>query len=189
MSGGQKQRIQIARSCSDAHTGSQLFSDCLMGILKDKTILYVTHQVEFLPAADLILVMQDGKIAQTGKFEDLLKHSKGFKALVGAHNEALESILTVENSSRASQKETPNGGLDREDLPTDEPHRKRNVAEENQPLEISEKGGKLVQDEERGEGKHREGSLLVVSNYGEGRSANPDHNLGAVIFPSPPGFE
>lgn len=27
-----------------------------MGILKDKTILYVTHQVEFLPAADLILV-------------------------------------------------------------------------------------------------------------------------------------
>jgi len=26
-----------------------------MGILKDKTVLYVTHQVEFLPAADLIL--------------------------------------------------------------------------------------------------------------------------------------
>lgn len=27
-----------------------------MGILKDKTIFYVTHQVEFLPTADLILV-------------------------------------------------------------------------------------------------------------------------------------
>jgi ABC-type transport system involved in cytochrome bd biosynthesis fused ATPase/permease subunit len=27
-----------------------------MGILKEKTILFVTHQVEFLPAADLILV-------------------------------------------------------------------------------------------------------------------------------------
>ncbi|GAV84169.1 ABC_tran domain-containing protein/ABC_membrane domain-containing protein, partial [Cephalotus follicularis] len=71
MSGGQKQRIQIARavyqnadiyllddpfSAVDAHTGAELFRDCLMGILKDKTILYVTHQVEFLPAADLILV-------------------------------------------------------------------------------------------------------------------------------------
>lgn len=33
-----------------------LVQDCMMGILKDKTILYVTHQVEFLPAADLILV-------------------------------------------------------------------------------------------------------------------------------------
>ncbi|RVW22636.1 putative ABC transporter C family member 15 [Vitis vinifera] len=71
MSGGQKQRIQIARavyedadiyllddpfSAVDAHTGTQLFKDCLMGILKNKTILYVTHQVEFLPAADFILV-------------------------------------------------------------------------------------------------------------------------------------
>ncbi|GFY92067.1 multidrug resistance-associated protein 9 [Actinidia rufa] len=70
MSGGQKQRIQIARavyqdadiyllddpfSAVDAHTGTQLFEECLMGLLKDKTILYVTHQVEFLPAADLIL--------------------------------------------------------------------------------------------------------------------------------------
>lgn len=27
-----------------------------MGILKEKTIIFVTHQVEFLPAADLILV-------------------------------------------------------------------------------------------------------------------------------------
>lgn len=28
----------------------------MMGVLKEKTIVYVTHQVEFLPAADLILV-------------------------------------------------------------------------------------------------------------------------------------
>lgn len=33
-----------------------IVQDCLMGLLQDKTIIYVTHQVEFLPAADLILV-------------------------------------------------------------------------------------------------------------------------------------
>lgn len=33
-----------------------VYQDCLMGILRDKTIIYVTHQVEFVPAADLILV-------------------------------------------------------------------------------------------------------------------------------------
>ncbi|XP_038906770.1 putative ABC transporter C family member 15 isoform X2 [Benincasa hispida] len=63
MSGGQKQWIQIARvvyhdadvyllddpfSAVDANTGTQLFKDCLMGVLKEKTIIYVTHQVEFL---------------------------------------------------------------------------------------------------------------------------------------------
>jgi len=115
MSGGQKQRIQIARSvyedadiylfddpfsAVDAHTGGQLFKDCLMGMLKDKTILYVTHQVEFLPAADLILVMQDGKIVQKGTFDDLLQQNIGFEAIVGAHSQAIESVVNVESSSR-----------------------------------------------------------------------------------------
>jgi ABC-type transport system involved in cytochrome bd biosynthesis fused ATPase/permease subunit len=30
--------------------------ECLLGLLASKTVIYVTHQVEFLPAADLILV-------------------------------------------------------------------------------------------------------------------------------------
>ncbi|CAN1246527.1 ABC transporter C family member 9 [Linum grandiflorum] len=63
MSGGQKQRIQIARaiyqdadiyllddpfSAVDAHTGTHLFQECLMGILESKTVIYVTHQAEKL---------------------------------------------------------------------------------------------------------------------------------------------
>ncbi|RZC81081.1 hypothetical protein C5167_043665 [Papaver somniferum] len=96
---GNKQRIQLARaayqdadiyilddpfSAVDAHTGSQLFEECLMGILKEKTILYVTNQLEFLPAADLILMMQEGKIIQAGRFEELLAQNIGFELLVGA---------------------------------------------------------------------------------------------------------
>ena len=30
--------------------------ECLLGALGSKTVVYVTHQIEFLPAADLILV-------------------------------------------------------------------------------------------------------------------------------------
>jgi hypothetical protein len=30
--------------------------EVLLGLLSSKTVIYVTHQVEFLPAADLILV-------------------------------------------------------------------------------------------------------------------------------------
>ncbi|KAK4397115.1 ABC transporter C family member 9 [Sesamum angolense] len=145
MSGGQKQRIQIARavyqdadiyllddpfSAVDAHTGTQLFQDCLMGVLKDKTILYVTHQVEFLPAADLILkfrqVMQNGKIRQAGTFEELLKQNIGFEVLVGAHNQALESVLTVENSSRTSEYAAVENETDAETSTNQEfPHTKQ----------------------------------------------------------------
>ncbi|MCH99944.1 multidrug resistance ABC transporter family protein [Trifolium medium] len=71
MSGGQKQRIQLARSvyydadiyllddpfsAVDAHTAAILFNDCVMTALRKKTVILVTHQVEFLSQVDSILV-------------------------------------------------------------------------------------------------------------------------------------
>ncbi|KMS99857.1 hypothetical protein BVRB_1g017090 [Beta vulgaris subsp. vulgaris] len=163
MSGGQKQRIQIARavyqdadiyllddpfSAVDAHTGTQLFQECLMGVLRDKTIFYVTHQVEFLPAADLILVMQDGRITQAGCFNELLKQNIGFELLVGAHCQALESIVTAEGTStRNSQSNSPEtADSSAEQIQT------RDEDEDNLSPEMKEKGGRLIQDEEREKG-------------------------------------
>ncbi|KAE8695494.1 ABC transporter C family member 9 [Hibiscus syriacus] len=164
MSGGQKQRIQIARavyqdadiyllddpfSAVDAHTGTHLFEDCLMGILKYKTVLYVTHQVEFLPVADIILVMQNGRIAQAGTFEELLKQNIGFEVLVGAHKTALQSVLTVENSNKTfidpeCDSESNTDSTSNAQVLQQKPG--------SVPPEITENGGKLVQDEEREKG-------------------------------------
>ncbi|MCL7023890.1 hypothetical protein MKW94_028354, partial [Papaver nudicaule] len=163
MSGGQKQRIQLARaayqdadvyilddpfSAVDAHTGSQLFQECLMGILSDKTILYVTHQVEFLPAADLILMMQEGNIIQGGRFDELLKQNIGFELLVGAHSEALESISNVEISSRTSEKAMPSLETDIDNT-TNAYLLGKHDSEQDLSLEIIDKGGRLTQEEER----------------------------------------
>ncbi|KAL1127099.1 hypothetical protein V6Z11_A13G157100 [Gossypium hirsutum] len=123
LSGGQKQRIQIARalyqdadiylfddpfSTVDAHTGSYLFKEVLLGILSSKTLIYVTHQVEFLPAADLILVMKNGRITQAGKYNDILNSSADFMELVGAHKKALSALDTVEVGS-VSEKRVSEG--------------------------------------------------------------------------------
>ncbi|KAA8520385.1 hypothetical protein F0562_014641 [Nyssa sinensis] len=159
MSGGQKQRIQLARAVSqdtdiyllddpfsavDDHTGTQLF--------EDKTILYVTHEVEFLSAADLILVMQNGRIAQAGTFEEFLKQNIGFEVLVGAHSQALESILSVESSSRTSQEATTDGESNTDPSSDAELLLTKHESEHNLSLEITEKEGRLVQDEEREKG-------------------------------------
>ncbi|KAK0583133.1 hypothetical protein LWI29_033687 [Acer saccharum] len=167
MSGGQKQRIQIARavyqdadiyllddpfSAVDAHTGTQLFEECLMGMLKDKTVLYVTHQVEFLPAADLILVMQNGRIAQAGRFDELLQQNIGFEVIVGAHNEALDSILTVENSSRTSQDLVPEAESSTDTTSNAVLIHSQHDSEHNLSLDITKKEGKLIQEEEREKG-------------------------------------
>ncbi|RZC64644.1 hypothetical protein C5167_008337 [Papaver somniferum] len=164
MSGGQKQRIQLARaayqdadiyilddpfSAVDAHTGRQLFEECLMGILKDKTILYVTHQVEFLPSADGILMMQQGNIIQAGRFDELLKQNIGFELLVGAHTEALESINNVENSSEKAMSNSVETEID---SITTKAHilTGRHDSEQDLSLEIIGKAaGRLTQEEER----------------------------------------
>ena len=71
LSGGQKQRIQLARalyqnadiyllddpfSAVDAHTATNLFNEYIMQGLAGKTVLLVTHQVDFLPAFDSVLL-------------------------------------------------------------------------------------------------------------------------------------
>ncbi|XP_052194734.1 putative ABC transporter C family member 15 [Diospyros lotus] len=167
MSGGQKQRIQIARavyqdadiyllddpfSAVDAQTGTQLFEECLMGILKLKTIIYVTHQVEFLPAADLILVMQNGRIMQAGTFEELLVQNIGFEVLVGAHSQALDAILTVESSSKSSQNEIPDDEASDNLTSSSELAYTKQDSELNLCVEKTEKESRLVQDEEREKG-------------------------------------
>nr|CAE04330.3 OSJNBb0016D16.21 [Oryza sativa Japonica Group] len=113
MSGGQKQRIQIARavykdadvylfddpfSAVDPQTGRHLYKKCLMGVLRDKTVLYVTHQVEFLVDADLIMVMQNGRIAQAGKFQEL-QQNMAFGVIFGAHFCAVEQVCNAKGTS------------------------------------------------------------------------------------------
>ncbi|CAN6905916.1 unnamed protein product [Brassica oleracea] len=107
LSGGQKQRIQLARavyqeadvyllddvfSAVDAHTGSDIFKKCVRGALKGKTVLLVTHQVDFLHNVDCILVMRDGMIVQSGKYDELVSSGLDFGALVAAHETSMELV-------------------------------------------------------------------------------------------------
>ncbi|KAL2322784.1 hypothetical protein Fmac_027163 [Flemingia macrophylla] len=168
LSGGQKQRIQIARalyqdadiylfddvfSAVDAHTGSHLFKECLLGLLSSKTVVYVTHQIEFLPAADLILVMKDGKITQCGKYNDLLNSATDFMELVGAHNEAMSAIDSLDGGKVFDKTSTL-----QEDVSMSLSHGVEEI-EMKKDVQIDEKDekcdpkGQLVQEEEREKGK------------------------------------
>ncbi|XVF16111.1 hypothetical protein REPUB_Repub10bG0003200 [Reevesia pubescens] len=70
--------------------------EVLLRDLSSKIVIYVTHQVEFLPDIDLILVMEDGRITQAGKYTDILSSGTNFMELVGAHMKALSALDTVE---------------------------------------------------------------------------------------------
>jgi ATP-binding cassette, subfamily B, multidrug efflux pump len=89
LSGGQKQRLSIARavvkdpqililddslSAVDAKTEETIIKH-LQEDRKGKTNIIVAHRFSAVKAADHILVIQEGRIVQKGKHEDLLKES------------------------------------------------------------------------------------------------------------------
>jgi energy-coupling factor transporter ATP-binding protein EcfA2 len=53
-------------SAVDAHVGRQLLDECITGLLAGKTRVLVTHQLQVLPSADLVLVMVEGRITHRG---------------------------------------------------------------------------------------------------------------------------
>ncbi|KAF7804851.1 ABC transporter C family member 4 [Senna tora] len=163
LSGGQKQRIQLARavyqdtdiyllddvfSAVDAHTGSEIFKECVRGALKGKTIILVTHQVDFLHNVDLILVMRDGMIVQSGKYNDLLNLGMDFGALVAAHETSMElveegALMPGENSPRPSKSP-------RSPKP---PSNYMETNGERNSVDRPKESSKLIKEEERETGK------------------------------------
>uniref|UniRef100_A0A3B4TY48 ATP-binding cassette, sub-family C (CFTR/MRP), member 12 n=1 Tax=Seriola dumerili TaxID=41447 RepID=A0A3B4TY48_SERDU len=88
LSGGQKQRISLARavysnkdiyllddplSAVDAHAGKHIFEECIKKDLQGKSIILVTHQLQYMEFCDEVLVLKDGSVLETGSHLDLMK--------------------------------------------------------------------------------------------------------------------
>lgn len=108
LSGGQKQRISIARallknpqvvifddclSAVDARTEKEIITN-LYNYLQDKTAIIITHRIFSLFNFDKIVVMDEGRIAQTGTHEELLQQ-KGLYAEMYARQQEHERSAVV----------------------------------------------------------------------------------------------
>ncbi|KAM4711153.1 ATP-binding cassette sub-family C member 4-like isoform 1-T1 [Anableps anableps] len=86
LSGGQKARVNLARavyqdadiyllddplSAVDAEVGKHLFEQCICGLLKNKCRVLVTHQLQYLKAADKVLVLREGHLMGQGTYNEL----------------------------------------------------------------------------------------------------------------------
>uniref|UniRef100_A0A8C6UBB9 ABC-type glutathione-S-conjugate transporter n=1 Tax=Neogobius melanostomus TaxID=47308 RepID=A0A8C6UBB9_9GOBI len=136
LSGGQKQRVSLARavyrkadvyllddplSAVDAHVGQHIFDKVIgpKGVLRDKTRVLVTHGMSFLPQADLILVLAEGEISESGSYQELLSRNGAFAEFIHtfANTERKESVMQRGNAYfRKMFKQFLNSTYDPEDL-------------------------------------------------------------------------
>ncbi|KAM7529153.1 hypothetical protein LguiB_032563 [Lonicera macranthoides] len=149
LSGGQKQRIQLARalyrnadiyllddpfSAVDAQTATSLFNEYIMGALAGKTVLLVTHQVDFLPAFDYVLLMAGGEILHAAPYHQLLASSQEFQDLVDAHKETAGSKNTADVTPTRKGK-TLKGAMSKTSI--------------NEETTITSEGDQLIKEEEK----------------------------------------
>ena len=93
LSGGQRHRVALARACYanadvylfddplsavDAHVGRHLFEKCMMSHLGGTTRILVTHQLQYLESADVVVVIKDGRIAEQGSYAALIEKGVDF---------------------------------------------------------------------------------------------------------------
>ena len=96
LSGGQKQRLSIARAVlknpeilildeatSALDTESErLVQEALIKMMKSRTSLVIAHRLSTIQNADLIVVLQNGKIAEKGTHEELIAKKGTYKKLI-----------------------------------------------------------------------------------------------------------
>ena len=101
---GQKQKISIARAlATDAEL--YIFDDCfteldpkteneivsnIRGMLKGKTLFFSSHQFRISPDSDVVSVMDDGKVIDTGRHNDLLDRCDIYRRMYLAGDGILE---------------------------------------------------------------------------------------------------
>lgn len=129
LSGGQKARLSLCRAvysdadiyllddplaALDATVAKKIYQNCIRGVLKHKTVVMVTNQVQFAEQADQIIVIDNGCIIEQGSQTNLVKQNGLFAQLLEEYTMNDKNDDTVDDEDemvilkRQSSTDQPN---------------------------------------------------------------------------------
>ena len=120
ISGGQKQRLSLARallhdtpvyifdeatSNIDAESEERIM-EVIHELAKSRTILLISHRLANVVGSDCIFMLENGRVAEAGKHEELLKKGGSYSRLFKEQKELESFSETRKESSTEKQKDT-----------------------------------------------------------------------------------
>ncbi|XP_069484546.1 ATP-binding cassette sub-family C member 9 isoform X2 [Ambystoma mexicanum] len=120
LSGGQRQRICVARalyqntnivflddpfSALDIHLSDHLMQEGILKFLQDdkRTVVLVTHKLQYLPHADWIIAMKDGTVLREGTLKDIQNKDnelyEHWKTLMNRQDQELEKDTEADQTT------------------------------------------------------------------------------------------
>jgi len=163
LSGGQKQRVSIARalyanpdvalfddplSALDAHVGAELFQQTILKGMRGKTRVLVTNALQYLPQADVIIVMNGGRVSDVGSYAQLRALGTDFDALMATHSIQDAEQAEEEEEVKAGGRKSVDGrkSLDKPKAPVVAAKKAEAVAADNLTGTEKRESGKVTLD-------------------------------------------
>ncbi|XP_026971074.1 ATP-binding cassette sub-family C member 8 isoform X4 [Sagmatias obliquidens] len=158
LSGGQRQRISVARalyqhtnvvflddpfSALDVHLSDHLMQSGILELLRDdkRTVVLVTHKLQYLPHADWIIAMKDGTIQREGTLKDFQRSEcqlfEHWKTLMNRQDQELEKETIVERKAAEPPQGLPRAMSSRDGLLQDEEEEEEEAAESEEEDNLS----------------------------------------------------
>ncbi|XP_029688368.1 ATP-binding cassette sub-family C member 8-like isoform X1 [Takifugu rubripes] len=152
LSGGQKQRISVARalyqqtnmvflddpfSALDIHLSDHLMQDGILKLLREekRTVVLVTHKLQYLPHADWIIAVKDGTIQTEGTLKDIQNSEpelfEQWKTLMHRQDQEFEKETVAASMTNLERKNLRRAMYSREAVRTEEDEEEESVESED----------------------------------------------------------
>ncbi|NP_001268689.1 ATP-binding cassette transporter subfamily C member 5a isoform X1 [Strongylocentrotus purpuratus] len=124
LSGGQKHRVSLARavyadrdiyllddplSAVDTRVAEHIYTECIAGILKEKTVLLVTTNLQYLSKCDEVIVISNGRVIEQGTHTQLMTDEAEYARLLRTfgsdHDKTADDYISKQNEDESTDND------------------------------------------------------------------------------------